>query len=194
MKRDGLGKIEYDEIGQVEKFYPNDIVKSALFWTCQRIKIKSDVKRENAKAIIAFRYLRGPHKIIDVDTTYEADNVEKYPGDVKDALLKIDIMSNCFGYVFFDGLFWVDPLLDCLIYKIPVIENILESDDYKEINSPEENSIALFSKDNKFWHVSKTEDGKTWYGKNGIKKPAIENLKDNIEQFGKVKFYKRIII
>ncbi len=194
MLRDQNGKILFEENGNVLRHYPNNYDKRALFWNAKRVIVKSSLEQKSEKQIIGFKYTSGPERIIYDDVTYEADKIEDYSEEIQTELNKIDITTNCFGYIFCDGLFWIDPLLDCHLYKIPVIENILESDNYKEIISPEPNSIALFNKDNNFWHVSKTADGKKWYGKNGIKKPSEENLEDNIKQFGEVKFYKRIIL
>ncbi len=191
MKRDESGKIQFDDRGEVEKFYPRKIIKSALFWTCQRVNIQADIERNYDKAIIAFKYVRGPHKIINEGKSYEAKIVEDFPRDLRHDFTKSDITSNCFGFAFLDGLFWIDPLLECHIYRVSVVENILESDVYRRIKIPEKNSIALFGKNHNFLHASKSDDGITWNGKVGIQKPSLENLEDNIRKYGEVQFYKR---
>ena len=194
MLRDQQGLIQYEDAGEVEKFYPQYPTDRGIFWTCNRIKVSTTIPGDFDKSIIAFRFLRGPHKIISAEGTgkvYQGSEPKDYPEDVQKVLASLDITCNCFGFVLLDGLAWVDPLLWDIPKNLSVIDNILESDRYKKIEMPVPDSIALFSTKDGYRHASRTSNGNSWFSKHGIRMPGPEKLEDSIKQYGPVTFYKR---
>jgi len=143
MKRDKYGQFEFDNLNEIEKYYPEKIIDWGLYWMCQKIKIKTDLQNNDINSIIVFRFSRGSHRIICGNQTFEQKTLENYSEEIRDELKKVDITSNCFGYVFFNTNFWVEPSINWTEFKIPIIQNILVSENYKQIDSPRTNSISI---------------------------------------------------
>lgn len=185
MLRDNFGQLLYQTAGFTGKNYPANFDTFMIWCNYEIIKIKSNDILDSP--IIAYKLSGKPYRFNDNGTVYEEP---PFPNYILDVLEKIDLSSNCFGYIFTDGLFWIDPIIYNSAMEVNVIDNIIKSDNYHLIKSPVANCIALFGEENNYRHVSRTLNGKTWISKPGICLPTEnDDFKKNMEKYKQVKFF-----
>jgi hypothetical protein len=195
VKRDFNGDLIYNRIMSARKYYPVPIRKWGIEYDTEKIELFTD----NGLRIFAYRYICEPHWIKYNNAEYDLSEIGEYPELVKENVLNhCDLKSNCFGYVFTEGLFWLEPQDDNCpdIFKKEVlmsdltIQRILKGDGYREIEKPINNAIALFKRDEAYVHAAKTDDGKTWKSKKGVNKKIFEEtLEELVEGFGRIEIY-----
>ena len=181
---------DYTSRGEVIKFYPLD-GPVIFYWKVDTIV--KDHPNNGLKEIIGFKQTSPPHKIQIDGNFYDLDQNKNLPNNIQNVLTSSDFSSNCFGYAFFGGALWVEPIYGDIFGKILTIEIIIEDEGYHQIEKPQPGSIALFSQDTKFFHATKTVDGKNWLGKSGISPPCIQLLNDNISKYGQVSYFKKVL-
>jgi hypothetical protein len=169
----------YKRNATVDRFHPNPEKENALMWKCNTGRLCTD----NGTEVIAYQYLNLPHHIFKNGSWKDIDKEMTFNG--------VDLKSNCFGFVFANNEFWIDPIEDYKYANKNTIDLILENDGYKKINQPIGNSIAVFIKNGLYTHTAKTLNGNTWVSKGGINKVSETMLDDEIKRYGEAVFYKK---